>query len=117
MKRRIALVAAAIVAVSTARAEHASSDIDGLLRTAVDRQHVPMVVAMVADAKGIVYEHAVGAPKDAIFAIASMTKPVTSVAAMQLVEAGRVKLEGRRVTISKSQRGERFRGSGAYPIE
>ena len=93
MKRRIALVAAAIVAVSTVRAEHASTDIDGLLRTAVEQQHVPVVVAMVADAKGIAYEHAVGAPKDGIFAIASMTKPVTSVAAMQLVEAGRVKLD------------------------
>jgi phosphoribosylglycinamide formyltransferase 1 len=36
---------------------------------------------------------------------------------LRLLAAGRVKLEGRRVTISKSQRGERFRGSGAYPIE
>lgn len=31
--------------------------------------------------------------KDAIFAIASMTKPVTSVAVMQLVEAGKVKVD------------------------
>jgi formyltetrahydrofolate-dependent phosphoribosylglycinamide formyltransferase len=36
---------------------------------------------------------------------------------LRLLAAGRVKLEGRRVAISKSQRGERFRGSGAYPIE
>lgn len=52
-----------------------------------------MAVAMVADGRGVVYEQAVGASKDAIFAIASMTKPVTSVAVMQLVEAGRVKLD------------------------
>jgi CubicO group peptidase (beta-lactamase class C family) len=48
---------------------------------------------MVAHAQAVVYEHAVGAAKDAIFAIASMTKPVTSVAVMQLVEARRVKLD------------------------
>src|SRR6185503_17429094 len=36
---------------------------------------------------------AFGFDKDAIFAIASMTKPVTSVAVMQLVEAGKVKLD------------------------
>jgi methyl acetate hydrolase len=70
-----------------------SADIDTLLRNGVEQKRVPMVVAMVADAGGIVYEHATGASKDAIFAIASMTKPVTSVAVMQLVEAGRVKLD------------------------
>src|SRR5258708_1448260 len=32
-------------------------------------------------------------PADTIFRIASMTKPVTSVAVMQLVESGRVKLD------------------------
>jgi formyltetrahydrofolate-dependent phosphoribosylglycinamide formyltransferase len=35
---------------------------------------------------------------------------------LRLLAAGRVKLDGRRVSISKSQRGERSRGS-AYPIE
>lgn len=53
---------------------------------------MPMVIAMVADAQGVVYEHATGAAKDAIFAIASMTKPITSVAVMQLVKSSRVKL-------------------------
>ena len=93
MKRQIVLAAVVAVAVTTPRAEQRSSDIDALLRTAVEQKHVPMVVAMVADAKQIVYEHAIGVPQDAIFAVASMTKPVTSVAAMQLVEAGRVKLD------------------------
>jgi formyltetrahydrofolate-dependent phosphoribosylglycinamide formyltransferase len=36
---------------------------------------------------------------------------------LRLLAAGRVKLEGRRATIAKGQRGERLRGSGAYPIE
>jgi CubicO group peptidase (beta-lactamase class C family) len=75
-----------------------TADIDTLLRTAVEQKRVPMVVAMVADRQGILYEHATGAPKDAIFAIASMTKPVTSVAVMQLVESGRVKLDERAST-------------------
>jgi len=66
---------------------------DTLLRTAVDDRRVPNVVAMVATRDGVVYRGAVGVPHDAIFAIASMTKPVTSVAVMQLVEAGRVALD------------------------
>jgi methyl acetate hydrolase len=69
------------------------ADIDALLRGAVEQKRVPLVVAMVADAKGVAYEQAVGAQKDAIFAIASMTKPVTSVAVMQLVEAGKIRLD------------------------
>jgi methyl acetate hydrolase len=86
-----------IVPVALAGAWHAMSaapaDIDTLLRSAVEQKRVPLVVAMVADARGVVYEHATGAGKDAIFAVASMTKPITSVAAMQLVEAGKLKLD------------------------
>lgn len=85
------LVTAAALAVHAAA--QSSTDIDTLLRTAVEKKRVPMVVAMVADGRGTIYEHATGASTDAIFAIASMTKPVTSVAVMQLIESGRVKLE------------------------
>ncbi len=94
MKRIIRLATVLAVVVCTPRAaQRSSTDIDTLLRAAVEQKRVPMVVAMVADARAVVYEHAAGASKDAIFAIASMTKPVTSVAVMQLVEAGRVKLD------------------------
>lgn len=94
MKKHIFFAAALAVVICTpGAAEQSTSAIDTLLDAAVEQKRVPMVVAMVADAKGVVYEHAVGAGKDAIFAIASMTKPVTSVAVMQLVEAGRVKLD------------------------
>ena len=86
-----AVMIAAVVALG-ATAQR-SPEIDALLRSAVEQKRVPMVVAMVADARGIAYEHAEGAAKDAIFSMASMTKPVTSVAAMQLVEAGKVKLD------------------------
>jgi CubicO group peptidase (beta-lactamase class C family) len=69
------------------------AQLDSLLKAAVAKQAVPAVVAMVANREGIVYRQAVNAAEDTIFAIASMTKPVTSVAVMQLVEAGRVKLD------------------------
>ena len=94
MKRTSLVVTFLTIAISTLVASQArQTAIDGLLRAAVDQKRVPMAVAMVVDASGQVSEHAVGASKDAIFAIASMTKPVTSVAIMQLVEAGKVKLD------------------------
>src|SRR5215510_15711579 len=68
--------------------------IDQKLREAVERKDVPGVVALVTDRKGVVYQGAFGVAEvgtgralaqDALFRIASMTKPVTSTAAMQLV--------------------------------
>ena len=76
--------------------------IDRILQQATDAGAVPGVVAMAADASGIVYEGAFGrrslagdAPMslDTVFWTASMTKAVTSVAAMQLVEQGRLSLD------------------------
>ena len=93
------VTAVPIILSATAGAQRSTSNIDTLLRSAVDQKRVPMVVAMVADGGGGVYEHASGASKDAIFAIAAMSKPVTSVAVMQLVEAGRVKLEEPAATV------------------
>ena len=69
---------------------------------ATDRGDVPGVVTMIVNRDGILYEGAAGKqdvargvamPPDAIFRIASMTKPVTSVAIMMLVDAGKVKLD------------------------
>jgi methyl acetate hydrolase len=76
--------------------------IDAVLRQAVDAQDVPGVVAIAATDHGIFYEGSFGARKlsagpamtsDTVFRIASMTKAVTSVAAMQLVEQGKLKLD------------------------
>jgi CubicO group peptidase (beta-lactamase class C family) len=92
----IVLLSAAVLPARSshqARTEPGSAEIDALLRTAVDQRRVPMAVAMIADAHGVVYQRAVGTGEDGIFAIASMTKPITSVAVMQLVEAGRVRLD------------------------
>src|SRR5262249_45193807 len=75
---------------------------DASLRGAVERKEVPGVVALVTDREHVLYQGAYGvadvstgrrlAP-DALFRIASMTKPVTSVALMQLVEQGQIGLD------------------------
>lgn len=79
------------------------TDIDRVFATAIDRGDVPGAVAMAATADGIVYEGAFGRralpdgaamSADSVFWIASMTKAITSTAAMQLVEAGRLSLDG-----------------------
>lgn len=76
--------------------------VDQILRRAAETGEVPGVVAMAATADGPLYAGAFGrrdVSKDAVmtadtvFWIASMTKAVTSVAAMQLVERGRLTLD------------------------
>jgi len=95
MRKRIGFLAALLMlAVCSPRAPlRDAADLDKVLRTAVEQKRVPGVVAMVATADGAAYEGAIGLNKDTIFAIASMTKPITSAAVMQLVEAGKVRLE------------------------
>jgi CubicO group peptidase (beta-lactamase class C family) len=70
-----------------------AADLDAILKAAVEQRRVAHAAAMVATKDAIVYEHAEGVPADAIYSIASLTKPVTAVAVMQLVEAGKVKLD------------------------
>jgi methyl acetate hydrolase len=79
-----------------------SRQIDAVLRRAADTKDVPGVVAVAANDKGVIYEGAFGTRDlakgpamtvDTIFRLASMTKAVTSVAAMQLVEQGRLLLD------------------------
>jgi methyl acetate hydrolase len=74
-----------------------------LLKTATDRGDVPGVVAMAATREGPVYQGAFGRralpdgaamTADTVFWIASMTKAITSTAAMQLVEQGKLTLDG-----------------------
>jgi methyl acetate hydrolase len=87
--------------VSSSRAE-AEEQIDGVLRAAVEAREVPGVVAMAATATGPIYEGAFGVRDlasgvamtlDTVFRIASMTKAITSVAAMQLVEDRKLSLD------------------------
>jgi methyl acetate hydrolase len=76
--------------------------IDGLLKSATDAGEVPGVVALAGTRDGPVFEGAVGkralpsGPEmtvDSVFWIASMTKAITSTAAMQLVERGKLALD------------------------
>jgi methyl acetate hydrolase len=75
--------------------------IDAVLLAAVENDAVPGVVAMAANADGPIYEGAAGLRSagaadlitpDTMMRIASMTKMVTSTAALQLVEQGRLDL-------------------------
>jgi CubicO group peptidase (beta-lactamase class C family) len=77
-------------------------EIDQVLRNAAERGDVPGVVAMAATRKGPVYQGAYGRRSlssgaamtaDTVFWIASMTKPITTTAAMQLVERGKLHLD------------------------
>src|SRR5258708_35364913 len=79
------------------------SPIDTVLRQAVAGGGGPGVVAMAASDRGIAYDGAFGKrdlgaatamTRDTVFRIASMTKTVTTVAALQLVEQGRLSLDG-----------------------
>jgi methyl acetate hydrolase len=75
---------------------------DEALRSAIDGGDVPGVVAMAATRDSVVYQGAFGRrtlsdgpaiDPDSMFWIASMTKAITSTAAMQLVEQGKLSLE------------------------
>jgi methyl acetate hydrolase len=96
-----ALVSSPRAAMAQTTTMQARARLDGALRQAVDARDVPGVVAMVATDRGVLYEGAFG-PRaldattamtpDTVFRIASMTKAIATVAAMQLVEAGKLKL-------------------------
>ena len=79
-----------------------SAGIDSVLQAAVDAGDVPCVVATAADESGPIYEGAAGpravgesdpVTPDTMFRIASMTKMVVTVAALQLQERGRLDLD------------------------
>lgn len=76
--------------------------VDTLLHNAVEAGDVPGVAAVAVDRDGVLYEGAFGvrtlgesAPftLDTVCRLASCTKPLTSAAAMQLVEQGRLALD------------------------
>ena len=93
------------LASSVAQAQNATRStalIDRPLREAVERKDVPGIVALVTDRKGVIYQGTFGVADvasgcpltpDALFRIASMTKAITSAAAMQLIEQGKLALD------------------------
>jgi methyl acetate hydrolase len=85
-----------------AGAQQPSGPLDAALRKAVDDKALPGVVAMATDRQRTLYQGAFGVADtatgraltaDALFRIASMTKAITSTAAMQLIEQGRFGLD------------------------
>jgi CubicO group peptidase (beta-lactamase class C family) len=78
------------------------TEIDGVLQRAVEQGAIPGVVAIVANKDRILYHGAFGlmdvanrkpVQKDSIFRIASMTKPVTSLAVVMLSEQDRLRFD------------------------
>jgi len=73
-----------------------------VLNDATSRGDLNMAVGLVADSQGILFDHASGfrdddkslpMQTDSIFAIASMTKLITTVSALQLVDSGQISLD------------------------
>jgi len=87
---------------SQARQLFGAGSIGDTLREGLERRKIPAATAMVATADKTIYTGAFGkrdssgrvpVKPDAIFRIASMTKAITTTAAMQLVEQGKLSLE------------------------
>ncbi len=96
------LLAACLAIAGAAPPQLAVRSIDAALRAGVEKHGIPGVVAVVASPDAILYKGAFGnrevagkvpMTEDTIFRIFSMTKPVTSVAIMQLVEQGKLNLD------------------------
>src|ERR1700750_1886691 len=98
----VGVAVAALTGSASAQSSPGTAAIDTSLREAIERKDVPGVVALVTDRERVLYQGAFGVADvstgraltaDALFRIASMTKAITSTAAMQLVEQGRFGLD------------------------
>ena len=96
------LLVAGITAAPPSLPQPGAAAISTVLKSATDRGDVPGVVVAVVNKDGMLYNEAFGKSstlgntamtKDTIFNMASMTKPVTSVAIMLLVDEGKLKLD------------------------
>ena len=105
MKRLLWLLPLLLVAVTSAAPsipQQGAAALSRFLKEATDRGDVPGVVVAVVDKDGALYNEAFGLSstlrstpmtKDTIFNMASMTKAVTSVAIMMLVDQGKLNLD------------------------
>jgi len=109
MFRSLTLILAAVVpltliagAAAAELSEGAKAALSKQLSEAVNRGDTPGAVEIVVGPDRVLYEGAAGSldasrkipmPANAIFQIASMTKPVTSAAVMMLVEEGKIALD------------------------
>lgn len=99
---RRGFTALSFLLTTQARPLSAAGDPDETLRSGLKRRSIPQAAAMVATADKTLYSGAFGKRDSAsaidvtsgsIYRIASMTKPVTAVAVMQLVEQGKLRLD------------------------
>lgn len=97
-----ALAGMVILTLAAGSGTKPGNSIDLVLREAVEQKKAPGVVAMASRGDEVIYQGAFGKRAstkdvpmtlDSIFHIASMTKAVTAVAVLQLIESGRVKLD------------------------
>jgi methyl acetate hydrolase len=105
MKRLLLLLPLVFVAVTSAAPsipQDGAAALSAFLKSATDRGDVPGVVVAVVNKDGVLYNEAFGVSstlatrpmtKDTMFNMASMTKPVTSVAIMILVDEGKLNLD------------------------
>ena len=100
--RRIVLTLMGVFACLPGRSAEIASHIDTILASSIESGRIPGVVAIAATSDGIIYEGAAGfrdiesnveMTVDTITRIASMTKAITSVAVMQLIEQGKIELD------------------------
>src|SRR5271165_50349 len=96
-----------VITVTAAQLRHlrgatnGASHIDDVLRSGIAQRKIPAAVAMAASGNKVLYSGAFGtrdssgAPvsADSIFSIASTTKAITTTAALQLVEQGKLTLD------------------------
>ena len=102
LARLLPFLVVAVISAATSLPQQAANDLSAFLKGVTDRGDVPGVVVAVVGKDGVLYHEAFGKSrtigntpmaKDTIFNMASMTKPVTSVAIMMLVDEGKLKLD------------------------
>ncbi len=96
------LLLVAVVAAAPPLPERGAEALNAFLQGATSRGDVPGVVVAVVDRDGVMYHEAFGQSstvrqtpmaRDTIFNMASMTKAITSVAVMMLVDEGKVSID------------------------
>jgi len=100
-RRAFAAATTTLPAANFAAETGTTANVDETLRSGIANRQIPAVVAMAADRSKALYSGAFGVRDpsgvpvglDSIFRIASMTKAITTVAALQLVEQGKVNLD------------------------
>jgi methyl acetate hydrolase len=101
-RRTFAGIAAAFTGAQVPLHGQNETSLTKTLGESIKRNRIPAAAVMVATADRVVYQHAFGTrdgsshvpiTSRSIFRIASMTKPVTAVSAMQLVERGKLQLD------------------------